>query len=102
MSPFSPHLASALCWFPSPLDFDCPRSGLGLRGTGDGRVPKNLNSFKEPGGGDDRSLPGAVATELPLSWVPAGFICPRSGEREGRGPGLWAPGVTHQRSPRAG
>ena len=64
-------------------------------------MPKNLNSFKEPGGGDDRSLPGAVATKLPLSRVPAGFICPRSGGAGGAG--AWFVGAwchTSEVSPR--
>lgn len=36
---------------------------------------KNLNSFKEPGAEMVAHASGAVATELPLSCVPAGFIC---------------------------
>lgn len=87
---FTLHLASALCCSPTPPDFDCPRSGRrGGRGWGqraaDARVREEFKQLQRARGGDDRSVPGAVATELPLSRVPAGFICLFSGERAGRG-----------------
>lgn len=89
MPPFSPHLASALRCFSTPPDFDGPRSGrrgVGVgRRAGDARIREEFKQLQRARGGDGRSTPGAVATELPLSWVPAGFICLFSGERAGRG-----------------
>lgn len=85
---FTLHLASALCCSPTPPDFDCPRSGRrGGRGWGrraaDARVREEFKQLQRARGGDDRSVPGAVATELPLSRVPAGFICLFSGSGRG-------------------